>query len=77
MRNIRLLTRGPLDGEDARNVMSFIEESFDLGETDTQIGRGLHVLLSPRRVKLWRDGVGALCVLVDQPAKSSEATGRR
>lgn len=74
MRNVRLLTRGPLDGDNARNVMCFIEESFDLGKSDLQIVQGLDLLLAPRRVRLWRDGVGALCVLVDQPATSGGET---
>ena len=73
MADVRLLTRGPLDATDARNVLNFIEESFDLGEADDQIGRGLRALLAPGRVRLWRDAVGALCVLVEPAAENSRA----
>jgi hypothetical protein len=77
MRNIRLLSRGALDGDEARNALCFIEESFDLGETDSQIGDGLRLLLAPRGITLWRDGIGALCVLVDHPVTSPQAAQSR
>lgn len=70
MQNVRLLSRGALDGEDARNALSYIEESLDLAESDAQIADGLGRLLAPRGIKIWRDGIGALCVLVEQPAES-------
>lgn len=70
MQNVRLLSRGAIDGDDARNALCYIEESFDLGENDNQIAEGLTQLLAPRGIKLWRDGIGALCVLVEQKAES-------
>lgn len=73
MERIRLVTRGPLARDEARNVESYIEEGFDLGEGDRQIAAGLRLLLAPRPVRLWRDVYGALCVVVDQPAESSAA----
>ena len=69
MQTVRLLARSALDGDAARNALSYIEEAEDLRETDTQIAAGLSLLLYPLDVVTWRDDAGALCVLVQQPAR--------